>query len=214
MWPFTERKPRASTGETRETFVPADGAVEVRFVAGNDGLAPIPLAVSAAGLNQRFAVIQETGVEGCVDWYFDELLWRTLVEFAATQGDDQKVLERTTEEPLNGFLERWDRTKIEDREPPWTILIRSEGQITFAMVTEYWDLAGGPQPYSDSYTYSLFSHEDVSEKVIAWLRTSDPRRWMLQPVIEVPESQTRSPPTIPRRPWRPVHLLLRLVGRG
>jgi hypothetical protein len=180
-------------GDTPRTFTPSDGSIELRFVSGNDGLAPTPLVLSQSRLNKRFAVVQETYFEGCVDAYFDEALWRALLAFVVTHGEKATVIRPfagMTEEPLTQFLTSWDRTDREDREPPWAALVRSDGVLALAMVTEYWVRIGGPSIYHDSYTYSLFSDHELGSDVINRLKSgASAHRWQFGPLTHIPPNR-------------------------
>jgi hypothetical protein len=116
---------------TRGTFAPNVGSIGVSFVHGNEGLAPIPFAVAESGLNERFADVQHTYVEGCVDAYFDEQLWRTLVGFIVTHGQAATVISARSvrdmnEESLSWFMGEWEQIDSEDRDPPCAILVRRD----------------------------------------------------------------------------------------
>ncbi|WP_426014020.1 hypothetical protein [Caulobacter sp. DWR2-3-1b2] len=185
--------------QDRGAFEPSDASVDVRFVKGNEGFSSIPEIVALSGLNERFAVIQETAVEGCSDWYFDKLLWRCLVTYLAERGGQVTVLVQwrgTDEVPIDEYIGPWERIEPQDQEPPWALLVRIDGRLTLSMVTEYWCLVGGPIPYHDSYTYSLFSQRDVSEEVLLAIKGSPAvRRWHLQEdVIGVSPENSRSSP--------------------
>jgi hypothetical protein len=193
------RQPIDLTGVTRGTFTPGAGAVDLRFVVGNDGFALVPEALARAGFRYRFAVVQESYVEGCVDMYFDEPLWRTLVAFVRGFGDTVTVLNHPRppapkEEPLESFMERWSRTDPEDTDPPWAMLALSDGVLKLGMTTDGWFAVGGPQPYSDSYTYSLYSDRDLSEEVLAFLQSAPVAgRWRVElPAHVVPEAKRKS----------------------
>jgi hypothetical protein len=201
------------THQDRGEFEPADGAVHVRFV--QEGLSPIPEAVALAGLSERFAVIQDTAVEGCADWYFDKLLWRCLVRYVVGQGGQVTVLGRwrdKSEVPIGDYLEAWARIDPHDQEPPWALFVRTDGRLALSMVTEYWCLAGGPEPYHDSYTYSLFSHRDLGEEVLRAIKGNPSAgRWRLEEeVIRISPEHARSSPVA--RHW--LRSLMSRLRRG
>jgi hypothetical protein len=159
-------------------------------------------------------VIQDTFAKGCVDSYFDEPLWRELVRFATSRGDQATVLRRfedLKETSLDEFLEGWDRIDNEDKDPPWTILIRSGGRLATAMVTEYWVHVGGrPDLYHDSYTYSFFSNRDLSKEITSALAGVETKRWRLAPeVIVVSPDDKRNSPIAPGSFMR---VLLRILN--
>lgn len=165
------------------TFEPPDGGVAISFVRGLDRFATFPKFAQQAGLRSRFAVVQETYVEGCVDMHFEEPLWRVLAEFVQSKVPEG-VVEVTTEQgeslPMDWFLSEWRRTAAGEREPPPLLTAWSDFRPTVCMVTDYWTRAGGPQPYHDSYTYSLYSNRDLGDEVMSSLtRTPSRSRWAL-----------------------------------
>jgi hypothetical protein len=167
--------------------------IEIRFVAGvhkSWRYPKPPKFLAKAGLTFRFAVIQETFAPGCADMYFDEVLWKTIVDFARRYGpaDILTVAERMEdvnrrEIPIDLYLWDWEKIAQEDRDPPQMLLLRDARDLRFCAITEYWNLAGGPKAYHDSYTYALFSARDLSEGVPRFLRDSpDAARWEFTPV--------------------------------
>ena len=155
-------------------FKPSRGSIDIRFVRGVDWYTQVPAAAKKAGLDRRFAVIQETAVDGCGDMYFDEPLWRALVEFvraSAGQGTVEVLREgrKVAPTPLDDFLEAWDRLSYDDKCPPPVLIALSAERVVLCTQTQYWNLGGGPRPYHDSYTYQIFSDRDVEAEVIAAL---------------------------------------------
>ena len=89
----------------------------IRFVAGIEPASIAPAAVKTAGsLAHRFAVIQETYRPDKVDMYFDEALWRRLVEFARGTAPGARggivVSDRAKEMDADDFPPRMRRSKI------------------------------------------------------------------------------------------------------
>jgi hypothetical protein len=148
----------------------------IRFVAGIEPGHRIPAAVKAAGgLTHRFAVIQETyrpdkASEGM---YFDEALWRRLLEFARETAPDVQVAivacDCAKAIDASDFLAA--NASIED--PPASVLVHAKGTLLLFIETEYWTQVGGPWPYHDSYTYAIWSNDEVSARVIRFLREAD-----------------------------------------
>ncbi|MBI3677871.1 MAG: hypothetical protein HY243_14780 [Proteobacteria bacterium] len=148
-----------------------------------------------AGLTRRFAVIQETCRSDSVDMYFDEALWLRVLEFATLYqpslqieivGHDGASVQR------DDFLVAWNALDITDRHPPAQILVRDNQTLVLLIQTENWNRVGGPWPYHDSYTYALFSNEDLTERVMQFLCDAEASRgWdistkVLGPTREVP----------------------------
>ena len=74
-----------------QIFSPPPGGVGIQFVRGLDRLSTYPELAKRAGLGFRFAVVQETYVEGCTDMYFDEALWRELAAFVQSNSRDGEI---------------------------------------------------------------------------------------------------------------------------
>jgi len=54
----------------------------------------------------------------------------------------------------------------ENRQPPDTIQFEKDEELVCIAETELWVLCGGEFPYSDSYTVSFYTKEDMSEQMI------------------------------------------------
>lgn len=173
------------------------GPIEVRFVSGAETGELYPDDPEAKALQWRFAVVQETYVP---DWYdglyFEEPLWRSLVAFVRSHDPAGSVTvisslypKPTKEVPLADFLDAWERTTEDDRDAPAAVILRSAGRLTLYLQREYWDRLGGPTPYHDSHTFSIFSEVDLSRKIMAHL-ANDPNapRWDLaaEPLPAIP----------------------------
>jgi hypothetical protein len=125
------------------------------------------------GLAHRFAVIQETYRPDKDGMYFDEALWRRLLEFARGIAPGARVgivaSDRAKEMDADDFLAA--NASIEA--PPACLLVRANGTLLLCIETEYWAQVGGPWPYHDSYTYAIWSNENVSARVIRFLREAE-----------------------------------------
>lgn len=144
---------------------------EVDFFAGFDPVCLVPRAVKQAGLTQRFAVIQHTYRADCPDMYFDQALWRRLVEFAEQLGPEVRVVpaEGQPEMTVEAFIDTWQGVPDVERDPPAFVLVREGPTLRLLMATEYWARVGGPPRYHDSFTYSLFSNADLGGRVREFL---------------------------------------------
>jgi hypothetical protein len=178
---------------------------EIRFVSGFDEAAVIVPLLRTAGFTHRFAVIQETYRSDQVDMYFDEALWRCLFELVKTFAPDSQVSVETYgvgEEPVAGFLPNDPRLN----EPFDFVVARKGERPILCMVTEFWNRFGGPEVYHDSYTYALYSHEQLDAHVISLLRQSkDSDLWDISEHILPPTAEAQPPTEIVplwRRVWR------------
>ena len=174
-----------SVSATRGSFVPSEGAIGVRLVRGRDRFEVYPELAAGAGLSRRLVVVQDSYAEGCGEMFFDEPLWAALVEFicrhaakVTAEVTDRKG--RFNESPIDAFLEEWKRTDPEDRAPPLAIVGREGGDVRLCMVLEAWFAVGGPGPYHDSYSYSLYTDHDLESELRACLGTAvGCERWTL-----------------------------------
>ncbi len=145
----------------------------IDFVTGFDSFSAIPEAAKKAGLKYRFAVIQDTYRPDKVYIYFDENLLMSIIDFLKGfyNAQDFQIEQRqgVAKVQLEVFLSDWNKLNSDDRNPPETIYVRKEQKIVACVATQYWKCCGGPRPYHDSYTYQLFSEDDISEKVITFL---------------------------------------------
>lgn len=173
------------------SFEPSAGQIDIRFAKGIDGYFKRPKQALGAGLNQRFAVIQDTFVEGCADMYFDEHLWRALVGVLSSSSETFQVevtLESGAVRPWGKFLQDWESIPPEDRDPPPLVEMRSGGALLLSMMTEYWTRVGGPRLYHDSYTYSLFAPRDMEAEVRVALEAAPGRKaWTIHAATTICE---------------------------
>lgn len=113
----------------------------VRFVSGMDGVHARPSVARQAGLGCRFAVVQDTHVEGQDDMVFDEALWRSLVDFALELGDRVEVVARTGRrsrpQSLSAWMEAFEAAPADDRSPPELVLVHEGNHLKACMVTEF-----------------------------------------------------------------------------
>lgn len=184
---------------------------EIEFVSGFDPVCPIPRIVRAAGLDHRFAVIQHTYRPDSVDGVFDVALFDTLMRFAAAlrPNADVSADERNDgrEVSLANFRAAWEQSS-EDHRSDAMLLVRLGSELVACIAPEHWANIGGPAPYSDSYTYSIFSREEMGERVTAFLRDSDGSEgWHLSTEIITGPSAA-----LPPAQRSPMSLLRRLFG--
>lgn len=149
----------------------------VSFVTGFDGVMPLPDVAKSAGLRHRFAIVQSTYRPDSVDMYFDENLWKRLIGFA--QGLDASVLFSVIEEGssdeknLDVFMSQWSNSADPYRDPPPFVILRDRRGTGLLIATEYWTRVGGPPPYADSYTYSIYSRESIEQRAVSFLLDGD-----------------------------------------
>jgi hypothetical protein len=155
---------------------------DITFVDGFDDWYTVPPAVKSAGLSHRFAVIQDTYRSDSVGMYFDEALWRRLIDFALHFSPGSYLTAIVGERAFDwiSFISDWENSTASNREPPAYVQVFADGKFVLCMATEYWTRVGGPMPYHDSYTYSFFSAEDLSRRIMQHLREAiDADAWNL-----------------------------------
>ena len=172
---------------------------DVRFVDGFDEVCVWPKFARAANLAHRFAVIQETYRPDSVDMYFDQRLWLSLLDFAKRSAPSVRIgISRggAKKVELDAFFSGWMSLPQEDREPPPLVFVENETAPTLIIETEYWKNVGGPMPYHDSYTYSLYSSAPLSDAVMKHLADANDGQWNLAP------QPIRGFPTAPKKRLR------------
>src|SRR5258706_616694 len=182
-----QRAPDQAARAIMEFVSPNGGAwrrftIDIDFVAGLECSPLFPKAtarfIERSGLKQRFAVIQSTYLETCPDAYFDEALWKRLVEFVVEHFPKSSISvieeHKNPEEKgawLGDYMTSWNqRAETERDRSPAFLLAKDDGNLQLFMTTEYWTDVGGPYPYHDSYTYSIFSNVDLSSAIRSYLQ--------------------------------------------
>lgn len=146
---------------------------QIRFVAGFERGRKVPWPARRVGFQHRFAVIQETYRPDCPGMYFDEALWLRLIDFArGFLGGPVPVIvtEELEESALDDFLTAWRRIAPEDRLPETIVLRDERGATVLYIQPVFWVQVGGPAPYHDSYTYEIYSYDDIGARVMRFLR--------------------------------------------
>jgi len=169
---------------------------EINFFAGFDPVCFVPKALASAGMSHRLAVVQETYRPDSVDMYFDLQLWRRLLAFAEAFHPDGKIsiVDRPAgkgrhEDPRPAdemTLSAYAATEegSDDPDPAEYIMVRNGDALVLCIATEFWTQVGGPTPYADSYTYSIFSTQDLSERVMRFLAEADAASgWRMASVV-------------------------------
>jgi hypothetical protein len=167
---------------------------EIEFVAGFDPACPVPAEVRSAGLDHRFAVIQHSYKPGSVDMVFDESLCRALVVFARHLAPSATILVFDESEDrhaftLDAYLRKFDETPSQHNGPPYLVLVKEGSTLVACIASEEWAAVGGPEPYHDSYTYSVFAKFDAGSLVVNFLTNHHAAEgWSLaSPPIAAPE---------------------------
>lgn len=126
------------------------------------------------GLLFRFAVVLDTFRESKVDMFFDAELFFILFDriFSVVQYDAMAI--EFDEEgkiafgSLDAATEHFYNLPEQDREPFVQALLSLNGAPTSLVRAEWHYRVGGPEPYHDSYTYSIYRRsQDPSDLVDA-----------------------------------------------
>lgn len=157
---------------------------KISLYSGYDPAFVVPKFVRKAELSYRLAVVQDTYRADSVDMYFDEALWNRLLEFATSYNprltvgvvDRPGKRRRTDPKPVDelpvGSFEAIRAAEPADRHPAEYVMVRDGGRLLLCIVTEFWTQVGGPLPYADSYTYAIFSKDDLAARVLQFLIAS------------------------------------------
>jgi len=130
---------------------------------------PYPKAASDQGYH-RFAIVLDSYRKDEVDLFFDAdfflLLLKALSRYL--RHNDLRIL---TEAPgktmLLSFAELdkyYQQAPKLEREPPRQIFWYQDRELVCHGLSELWARTGGPEPYSDSYTFSLYTKADWTHR--------------------------------------------------
>lgn len=133
------------------------------LVVGYHEVTPAPTLAVEERLAHRFGVV--------LDHDFDADLFASVIlgvsaivrfdEFCADCWGGARC--DSTEEMIEQVMATHEHRPM----PPLRMLYRNAGRLVCLEETEFWAYAGGPQPYSDSYTLSFYTAEDLAEDLLA-----------------------------------------------
>ncbi len=127
----------------------------------------IPDQASKENLSFRFAIIFETAFPEHNASFFQSRLFMALLSAITIQLDYTAVQieadENTFYRTIDLFKEDLFKIPEDERMPPQRIFFRENGVLSCMEETEFWVLCGGPAPYSDSYTVSFYTKDDMAE---------------------------------------------------
>ena len=176
--------------------MPEQGRTSISFVAGGQSQWLLQWEVERWRLPHRFAVVQDTYRADMVDMYRDKSVWFRLFEFAQqySEGAALTIVDRQSrasghiteadEKSCEAYLVSQEGMSDEDWDAPERIVVRENGAPVLVIAAEYWANIGGPDLYHDSMTYSIYSKEDVSARVMRFLADADAAGgWLLSEVV-------------------------------
>ncbi len=139
----------------------------IYIVKGYHEITPVPETAKEVCLNYRFAVVFDTYHQDFDYMYFQHVLFiKILVKIAKILDSDTILIELdddTYYHSVEEFSKYLFATPEEDRQPPQRIYFRKNGELICLEETEFWVLCGGNLPYSDSYTASFHTMNDMPD---------------------------------------------------
>lgn len=144
----------------------------LRMVLGYlPGIDNLPRFAHRVGLQCRTAFILDSYRSSCVDMYFDVELYASLLDGigrifrpdrATAYEEGHRIIDITAPSGARKTLLSAEECK------PFSRIDYSCGEATVAViVSEPWAQVGGPEPYHDSYTFSVYSADDAQGALIA-----------------------------------------------
>ena len=145
-------------------------------VCGNSEYVDIPDIAIRSGLLNRIAVVcRPTMAADGDDWGYGYREWyRSYVRMLCVRYKAKFVIDNLSPELS---IRRFELESKDD--PPKMVLFKQGENIVAVLETEPWYLVGGEQPYSDSYTFSLY-HSAGDDVVRACLLSSFPNGWTVE----------------------------------
>lgn len=146
-----------------------------KLVRGFHEQTPIPKAAKRAGWSHRSAVVIDSHIPGEPEMQFDSTLFVQFLRsidavIAATNRritvidpKKGKKVELMSVEALHDF---YQEIEAEDRDLPEAIIWYNEATEVGGGFPEKWYAVGGPEIYHDSFTFSVFTENDIFPAVV------------------------------------------------
>ena len=131
----------------------------------------LPRDAERLGLRHRCAFVMHTDSPRHVDMVFNASLYHAMIAmvWAALRCDRAEVFFpfRKTAVSVEELETRaHEHTREADMPVPKLVLFRGSIAVGY-MESQPWAIAGGPEPYHDSYTVAVFTGSDVSDVFVA-----------------------------------------------
>ena len=139
------------------------------IVNGYHANTPIPKKAKNAGLSFRFALILDSYHPDIDYMHFqDSFFLACLVQIAKKIDYDTITIyvNDKSYQSIEVLRRHLLATPEEDRQPPKAIRFERGGKLICLEETEFWMLCGGDAPYSDSYTASFYTKENMADEFI------------------------------------------------
>ncbi|TCJ12797.1 hypothetical protein EZJ19_11190 [Parasulfuritortus cantonensis] len=138
----------------------------ITIVHGFHPATPVPAIVYRNNLRFRFALVFETAIPDCGSIVFQSESYIGLLSIIIRNLDFDGIQidadENNTYDSFDSYKESLFRIAEPDRLPARRILFKNNGKLTCYEETEFWAFCGGPSPYSDSFTISFYTENDMS----------------------------------------------------
>jgi hypothetical protein len=151
------------------------------------GVSRFPASISEAHLLERVAVIQDKiQREINSDPKFDEKLWQCIIKYAGIRFEraeffafnTREDFEKSMGETLSEFQKHFCAVPYHEKFPPYAVEAKLGGATVLVIVLEPYLLVGGPYPYGDSITYSIFSKEKIADDLVTFIVSHNAsRQW-------------------------------------
>lgn len=141
----------------------------ISIVEGFHPYVHLPKEVEEKGLIHRIAVIFHTAREEVDYMFFDFPLFFEFIQTIGQSLTSEMIKVKDDTKGRHSFRDYIDsqlRIGPEDRFPPKEIYFYKKSEIQCFLATELWVYAGGPQPYSDSYTFSIYSKDKLGDLLL------------------------------------------------
>ena len=143
------------------------------LVEGIDPNTPIPPEVAKYGLKYRAAIVLDSYRRNEEGMFFDSELFLAILRATCSDILGVPTLIEVYVEPgakstlrsVEALERYYEALPEEDREIPDRIEWRTEDIVSAVGYSERWDQVGGPSPYHDSYTFSIFSRTPIFPSV-------------------------------------------------
>jgi hypothetical protein len=130
-----------------------------------------PEIVINEGVVYRLSFVLNTYRRNKNYWFLDVELFLSLVSKIKQLFDPCSTEVFMTNKSVLKSIELMKQKMLSEseeyRSPPRRIIFRNEGDVVCCIIdVEFWVNVGGPMPYHDSYTVSVYTKKDMSEQLI------------------------------------------------